>query len=143
MTQPEQSACGFIVAYVEQGRVRYLLLRSAYHRTWGAPKGHSEPGESGLETALRETREETGITKLNRVEGFERRFSYTADSPSGSYLKHVTYWLATVPKPEHTISAEHDDSAWCELEGALERLQFDQIKQVFREADEFLRNHVS
>ena len=38
---------------------KFLLMR---HRDrWDLPKGHAEPGETLLATALRETEEETGI----------------------------------------------------------------------------------
>lgn len=40
---------------------RYLLVRSKEVGTWGLPKGHIEKGESSEHTAVRETKEETGV----------------------------------------------------------------------------------
>ncbi|MEL7266668.1 MAG: NUDIX domain-containing protein, partial [Planctomycetota bacterium] len=37
----------------------FLLMRHA--KRWDLPKGHSDPGETLIQTALRETQEETGI----------------------------------------------------------------------------------
>jgi len=39
-----------------------VLLVQEAGGSWGPPKGHMEAGESQLDTALRELREETGIT---------------------------------------------------------------------------------
>ena len=43
---------------------RWLLLKSTKHGEWGFPKGHQDPGETTLQTALRECVEETGISLL-------------------------------------------------------------------------------
>lgn len=135
----ERHACGFILAAIVDGEARYLLLRNANHGTWGAPKGHTEPGEEPFQAALRETEEETGLRDLNVVDGFEETFSYEVDTRRGRYLKHVTYWLATVPEPVHTPSDEHDESAWLTINEALNHLQYEQLRKVFQKADARLR----
>lgn len=40
---------------------RILLVERADDGTWGLPSGYVDPGESPAETAVRETREETGL----------------------------------------------------------------------------------
>jgi 8-oxo-dGTP diphosphatase len=50
-------------AFVRDGDGRVLLVRHTYGRlNWELPGGASEPGETLEETALRELREETGLT---------------------------------------------------------------------------------
>ncbi|MGE5257378.1 MAG: bis(5'-nucleosyl)-tetraphosphatase [Hyphomicrobiales bacterium] len=56
-------SAGVIVVRRESGVWKFLLLRA--YRNWDFPKGEVEAGESPLDTAIRETREETGITELN------------------------------------------------------------------------------
>lgn len=133
-------AAGFVLACVQSGAPRYLLLRSAAHGTWGAPKGHLEPDESSLEAAIRETREETSITDLRLVEGFRRDLIYEVNTRKrGSYTKRVTYFLALTPKAVHVQSDEHNDSGWFTLQEALARVSYDGFKQVLLDADAHLR----
>ena len=56
-----------------EGRV---LLVSQHGTSWSLPKGHLEGGESPLEAARRELREESGVTRLEFVR------------PLGSYSRH-------------------------------------------------------
>jgi 8-oxo-dGTP diphosphatase len=50
-------------AFIRDGDGRVLLVRHTYGRlNWELPGGASEPGETLEETALRELREETGLT---------------------------------------------------------------------------------
>ena len=56
-----------------EGRV---LVVSQHGTSWSLPKGHLEAGESPLEAARREIREETGVTRLELVR------------PLGSYTRH-------------------------------------------------------
>ena len=55
-------SAGVVVVRRDNGW-KYLILRA--YRNWDFPKGEVEAGETPLETAIRETREETGITELN------------------------------------------------------------------------------
>lgn len=135
----QRTAAGFVLACEDGAARRYLLLRNSRHGAWGFPKGHSEKGETLLETAARETREETGITDLSVIPGFECTDTYVVNTPKrGEYLKSVTYFLATTPKASHVQSHEHSDSGWFTLEGALEKLGFPKLREMLRLADAHL-----
>lgn len=58
-------AAGCLVRAVFEGEVRFLVVHPSgvynRHAPYSIPKGLVEPGESEEETALRETREETGL----------------------------------------------------------------------------------
>ena len=50
---------GGAAVFDDAGRI--LLVERADDGTWGLPSGYVDPGESPAETAVRETREETGV----------------------------------------------------------------------------------
>ncbi len=132
----DRTAAGFVLACETGGKRRYLLLKNARHGAWGFPKGHSEDGETLLETAHRETLEETGIDDLEVIDGFEVSDSYQVHTPKrGEYRKTVTYFLARTPKAKHVRSHEHVESGWFELEEALQKLAFLKLQETLKKAD--------
>lgn len=54
---------GAIAVVLHDGRFLLVKRKKEPHAgTWGFPGGHVEPGETALEAAVRELREETGVT---------------------------------------------------------------------------------
>jgi ADP-ribose pyrophosphatase YjhB (NUDIX family) len=59
---PTRFSCGSVVYRRVDPAIQILLIKqSANDESWGIPKGHMEHGETYVETAVRETREEAGI----------------------------------------------------------------------------------
>lgn len=57
-----RKSCG-VLPYRETASGReYLIVFEQFSQCWSLPKGHMEAGETEMETALRELREETGLT---------------------------------------------------------------------------------
>jgi 8-oxo-dGTP pyrophosphatase MutT (NUDIX family) len=65
----EVSAGGIVFRRTADG-VRVLLIRDSY-KNWGFPKGHLEGDESPAAAAIREVREETGLSGLSLREPVE------------------------------------------------------------------------
>ena len=93
---------------------QFLLLRHADR--WDLPKGHAEPDESLLETALRETEEETGIPPADIEVDDRFRFVteyYVQGKKRGSYRKRVTYFLGTIEQALDELQlTEHIGLQW-------------------------------
>ena len=62
-----RKSCGVIPYRIREGKREYLILLQT-NGSWSFPKGHMEPGETETETALRELREETGLTVTGEPE---------------------------------------------------------------------------
>ncbi|MFN3191555.1 MAG: bis(5'-nucleosyl)-tetraphosphatase [Aureliella sp.] len=105
-------AAGMVI-FTETDPRQFLLMQ---HRDrWDLPKGHAEPGESLLETALRETEEETGINLdcIRVDEAFRFVLEYFVEhSKRGRYPKRVTYFLAFVAEPCEVTLTEHIGYEW-------------------------------
>lgn len=57
-------SCGVLPWREVDGKLEFLIVFEQFSQCWSLPKGHMEAGESEIQTALRELREETGLTAL-------------------------------------------------------------------------------
>ena len=93
---------------VQDASGRYLLIRR--NDRWDLPKGHQEQGEVITDTALREVREETGLTDLLLKDFIcVTHHCYRLD---GAWIVKHTWWYGmlctgsadTVPQTEENIT---------------------------------------
>jgi bis(5'-nucleosidyl)-tetraphosphatase len=134
-------AAGLIIFRRINQNIDYLLLQTSYgDHHWTPPKGHVDPGESELETAYRETREEAGLAEchLDIVSGFEKILHYDVRGVP----KKVVYWLAQLRDPNTPIvlSHEHQHYEWLTLDAAVQRAGFLDMQETLRQADSFIRS---
>jgi 8-oxo-dGTP pyrophosphatase MutT (NUDIX family) len=146
----EQSA-GVIPYRREDDRVLlYLILHSATVRNprakWEFPKGGVETGETTAQTAAREFVEETSLVDWSFRDGFERKLSYTYIRRGRRVMKTVTYYLVAVGDISPMArSIEHSEDSsgqwyrWGTFDEISQILYHTKIKQVFAEADAWLR----
>jgi len=67
---PEYTAGGIAFREADSG-IEFLLMQD--HRSrWTIPKGHVESGETLEQTALREMKEETGLSKLKIIDRLDK-----------------------------------------------------------------------
>jgi len=123
-------SAGVVVVRNENGRWEFLLLRA--FRNWDFPKGEAEPGESPLETAVRETREETGLTDLE----FRWGDGFAETAPYNRGTKVARYYLAESRTAEVVFAVnpqigapEHHEYRWVPRE-ELERLAPARLRPV-------------
>jgi 8-oxo-dGTP pyrophosphatase MutT (NUDIX family) len=119
--------------------IHYLLLDHGRH--WSFPKGHIEKGEDELEAAIRELREETGITGPQVIRGFRHEIHYFFRHRSrGLVRKTVTYFLARVQDRKLTLSREHVAAEFLPFERAASQVTFPSDREVLRQAHAHLAN---
>ncbi|MFL6624035.1 MAG: bis(5'-nucleosyl)-tetraphosphatase [Sulfurifustis sp.] len=111
-------SAGVVVVRCIDGRYRYLLLRA--FRYWDFPKGLVEPGESSIDAARREVREETGLTDLEFRWG--EQYTETAPYANGKTARYYLA-LATIGDIRLAVNpalgrAEHHEFRWIDYEEA-------------------------
>ena len=131
-----QKSCGAVVFTRQDNEILYVIIRQT-NGDYGFPKGHMEPGEDEETTALREIREEVGITAEIR-EGFRKETSYPF--PNKPHLiKRVVYFLAEYAKQEIICQRSEVSAAYLlPFEKARELLTFQETKNILTEAARFL-----
>ncbi len=98
------------------------------------PKGHVEKGESEKESAIRETREETGL-ELQPDGKFRYIQEYWYRYAGERIKKTVTMFLSRAPHDADVkISFEHQGFRWLSYEEALTNLSFKNQKEMLTEA---------
>ncbi len=117
-----EKSCGAVIACVIDNEKKILLIRHRNGGHWAFPKGHVEHHETEAETALREIREETGLTDVKLDTGFRYVNTY---SPKPGVMKDVIYFSATTHTTEVVVQQEEVLSyLWETPEKALERVTF-------------------
>jgi len=121
-TQAREFSAGGVV--VRDGQVVVIVpTRRAADgsRVLALPKGHVDPGETPIEAAGREVREETGIVAAPVVELGESRYWYRRDGRTIG--KRVSFYLFEFVEGD---TADHDDEVeevrWIELAQAQTEL---------------------
>ncbi|MDD5218969.1 MAG: NUDIX domain-containing protein [Candidatus Bipolaricaulis sp.] len=134
----EERAAGFVVFREAGGERVYLILLHRDGGHWGFPKGRIEPGESRAEAALREIREETGISDVTSIQGFAARSRYRVMREGRSLEKTVDYFLGRTSAVSVRLSHEHHRAEWLDVGRARATLTHAESRRVLDEADAFL-----
>jgi len=132
----EEYSAGFVVFCESRSERRYLLLRHQGEEYWAFPKGKIEPGEDAFAAAVREVFEETNIDGLQPVTGFCETSYYTYRRNGRPISKRVDYFLAKTVEDDVSLSNEHSDFRWLDLEEALAVLTYDDSRRILRDADQ-------
>ena len=126
------SAGGVVHRYVD-GRHQVLLVHRRAPRLWALPKGTPDSGETVEETAVRETREETGI--VPEIEASLASIRYYFVRGSTRFHKTVHFFLM---RPTGGATEEHDaefdEVRWTDIDEAIAILSHDTERSVVEEA---------
>lgn len=121
--------------------VEVLLLQHGGGK-WMLPKGTIEPGETPEAVALREVREETGLSSVRVVSDLgQERYSFFWRTEDTFYDKTVRYYLLEfIGEEEPTPQGEEGFVAveWVPVDEALTRIKYKETREIVRRAREAL-----
>ena len=132
-----EKSAGIVLFRNNSGKNEFLLLNYPQGH-WDFVKGKIEQNETLYEAAIRETREETGITNIEFIDGFEESVEYDFRFKKENIHKKVIFFLAKTDEKNIKLSHEHNDYLWLEYSDALKKTTFENAKNVLTKANEFL-----
>ena len=136
-----EKSCGAIVYTVENGIIKYLLVEenSGFH---SFPKGHVENDETEEQTAIRETKEETGL-EVDLITDFKVCEQYDPAEKPG-FTKQVVYFLANYSdaKPRVTRPNEVKALKSLSLEESLITIEHKNKRELLKQADEYIKHKI-
>lgn len=100
----------------QSGKRQLLLMKHA--NRWDLPKGHVDPGETNLQAALRELKEETGIQpddiEIDSDFKFKLKYNVRYNKKFGgkSVKKKLIIYLAKLVNDVPIQPTEHEDFQW-------------------------------
>jgi 8-oxo-dGTP pyrophosphatase MutT (NUDIX family) len=116
---PTRMSCGVVVVSVLERKLKFLLLRA--YRNWDFPKGLVEQGESPIEAAVREVREETRLDDISFDWGmvFMDTGPYNKGKIARYYIARSKETHIELPINPDLGMPEHQEARWVDYAGAL------------------------
>ena len=133
----KEKACGAIVYKKEKDELKFLLVHQS-NGHYSFPKGHVEKDETEIETALREIKEETNLD-VEIDTNFRHIITYIVEPKN--VLKDAVYFVATptsfdLKNQKNKIT----ECLWNNYEKTMRLLEFDNIKEVFKNAYKYIKD---
>jgi len=132
------TSCGGVVIY----RNKVLLLyknQNGRYTGWVLPKGNLEPAETVMQAALREVKEESGVSaKTVKYLGITQySFKSTKQGEEGEMLSKVVHWYLMTTNSFHCkpqVEEFFADAGFYKRHEAEHLLKFHDEKQIMRKA---------
>ena len=99
-----------------------------------------EDGENPRQTSIREAKEETGITDIEFIDGYEEKIEYFFRANNYDIHKKVIFFLAKTNSINVKLSHEHLNFIWLDYENALKKLTYDNAVNLLKKSEQFLQN---
>jgi 8-oxo-dGTP pyrophosphatase MutT (NUDIX family) len=117
-----EKSCGAVIFDEDK-----VLVIQQVKGHWGFPKGHVEEGETEVETAIREIKEETNLdVEIDDIHRYVERYS-----PEKGIEKDVVFFIAKKVGGEIKVQEEEVKATeWLLPNDAMDRLTFDSSKNI-------------
>ena len=135
----KETSAGIVLYRKENAKNLFLLLHYPSGH-WDFVKGKMEKNETTHETAIREAKEETGITDITFAENFEEWIEYNFKYQGELVQKKVVFFLAETKTKEIKISHEHSGYIWMDYNASMEKTTFDNAKTILTKAEKLISN---
>lgn len=130
----QEKSCGCII--INDKKEVLLVHHNKGH--WDFPKGHVEEGETEVQTAIREVKEETNID----VEVNEKYRYVTQYSPKEDVMKEVVFFLAKNTNDKRNAQLEEvSEVKWFNFEEAIEKITYNTSKEILIKLKKDLKNN--
>ena len=120
-----EKSCGAII--FNEGKVLVVKQTSGFY---GFPKGHVEIGETEKETAIRETKEETGLD-IKIISNKRYTQSYIVKE---NVHKDVVFFIAKLENNNEKRQVEEiEEILWIDINEVENILTYDSLKELWKE----------
>jgi 8-oxo-dGTP pyrophosphatase MutT (NUDIX family) len=115
---------------------KQVLLINEGDGFWGLPKGRIENNEDALVAAMREIKEETGLSDIVFIKelGSYQRHPVISDVEDQSELKNITLFQFRTSQTIPMSNEENNECAWFLLEDAANKISHSKDKEFFMDA---------
>ena len=132
-----EHSAGIGIYKKSKNKTKFLFLIKDNGRI-DLPKGHIENKESEVEAALRETKEETGLT--GEIERFAKKeINYFFFNGKEKIFKKLTMFLGRIKKGKIKISEEHASYKWMTADEAIKKVKFKNEKELIEYAEDYVK----
>lgn len=121
-----EKSCGCVVFNNDK-----VLIVKSLSGVYGFPKGHVEKSETEVETAIRETFEETGV-KVSVDSNNRFSINYMVYN---SFLKEVVYFIGFI-KDSDSIKVQEDEideAFWIDIDKVNDIITFDNLRNLWKD----------
>jgi len=127
------SSAGGVVYRWDKDKLLFLLLGSNRRGVRCLPKGLIEQDEDEVTTAMREVREETGVSRV-KLRGKIGLIKYQFGFRATTYDKTVHFFLFETDQADTKVGSEHDFMEWVPYDKALETMSYPNEKEMLTKA---------
>jgi 8-oxo-dGTP diphosphatase len=137
----EQVSAGGVVFRGDRGNVEVVIVSVGGQNRWQLPKGLVEKGENPEVTAVREAREEGGVSSevVQLIETIEYWYAGLDNGIRVRFHKRVHFYLLRYVSGD---TKDHDwevnEARWVPIDDATSQLAFDNERRVMERARELI-----